>query len=114
MAKLKIQLIEDWDTYYFTKSGTSTSQVEKNTLVNDVHSVTAKNEKFQLDDFYRERLAILKKTESTIINNISLFIEGLQEEGHSIPDELIFNLLHQNDQWYITEKNSQIVFEVNF
>jgi hypothetical protein len=60
-----------------------------------------------------DQLRSLSKAEKVIRDNIDLFIEGLKEEGIPIPDEFNFNLLIEDDRWFIAEHNCQIIYEVS-
>ncbi|WP_026395701.1 hypothetical protein [Acetobacterium malicum] len=110
--ELQIHIVDDWKKHYHDNIGETELASQSNTGVGDKSLVISRKNKMQSNNSFKQQLVWLKKTERIIQENINLFIEGLQEEGIVIPNVFIFNLLIKNDRWFIAEKNSQIIFEV--
>jgi len=113
LIELQINIVDDWKKHYSDniEDTEMASQSSLDVLCDKGLALNEKN-KAPEDYSFRQQLVWLKDTERIIRANIDLFVEGLQEEGIMIPNEFIFNLLIRNDRWFIAEKNSQIIFEV--
>lgn len=94
---IQITIVDDWKKHY-SNSDTIKALKQQN--------------KTAEGNFSHQQLILLKRAEETIRENIELFIGGLQEEDMPIPSDFVFNLLIKDERWFITEKNSQIIFEV--
>lgn len=94
---IQITIVDDWKKHYSSS---------------DTIKALKQQNKTAEGNFSHQQLILLKRAEETIRENIELFIGGLQEEDMPIPSDFVFNLLIKDERWFITEKNSQIIFEV--
>lgn len=111
--ELQITIVDDWKKYYLESNQGKALEIQNESDCCKDSLAKGENNKKSAGGFFHQQLTLLIRVEETIRENIQLFIEGLEEEGMLIPGDFVFKLLIKNDRWFIAEKNSQIVFEVD-